>query len=53
MDSLVNLMAPIAIALFGLVVMWVIIRMISGRKDSGDDQQKTSAERPEDDRGEH
>ncbi len=50
MDSLATLITPIAIALFGFVVMWVIVRMISGRKDPGDDQQEPPKDRPEDDR---
>src|SRR5512138_1428444 len=40
MDSLMNLMTPIAIALFGFVIMWVIVRAISGRKGPGDEEQK-------------
>ena len=50
MESFVRLMAPIAIALFGFVVMWGIVRMISNREDPAEGQEERPVDSPHGDR---
>ena len=38
-ESFVQLAAPVAIALFGFVVMWGLMRLVSSRKDAREDQK--------------
>lgn len=50
MESFVWLVAPIAIALFGFVVMWGIIHLTSNREDSSAADSDESTEGQTEDR---
>lgn len=50
MESFVRSVAPIVIALFGFVVILIIVRLITERNDPVDVQKKGPAGRPDSDR---
>ena len=47
MDSFIWLVTPIAIAFFGFVVVWVIMKVMSEQRSPGDDNGENPAEIPE------
>jgi len=50
MESFVWLMAPVAIALVGFVVVWGIVRMVSNRDNPEISQKKEPVDSPDIDR---
>lgn len=50
MESFVQFMAPVAIALFGFVLLWGIVWIVSHRKDTGGDDKDRPLENMRPDR---